>query len=46
MYGQTGLTAILVRRDGTVASVIPQLPQQKRLAAGLQQIAAVKTAAH
>ena len=46
MYGQKGLTAILVRRNGTVASVIPQLPQQKRLAAGLQQIAAVKTAAH
>lgn len=45
MYGQKGLTAILVRPDGTVASVIRQLPQ-KQLATGLQQIAAVKPAAH
>jgi hypothetical protein len=45
-YGQNGLTAILVRRDGTVASVIDQLPQQKLLDSGLQQIAAVKPAGH
>jgi hypothetical protein len=46
MYQQKGLTAILVRRDGTVASVIRQLPQQKQLATGLQEIAAVKPAGH
>ena len=46
MYGQKGLTAILVRRDGTVAKVIPQLPQPKQLETGLQGIAAVKTAGH
>jgi hypothetical protein len=45
MYGQKGLTAILVRPDGTVASVIRQLPQ-KQLATGLQEIAAVKPAGH
>ncbi len=45
-YRQQGLTAILVRRDGTVASVIHQLPQQKKLDTGLQQIAAVKPAGH
>lgn len=45
MYGQKGLTAILVRRDGTVASVILQLPQ-KQLETGLQEIAAVKPAGH
>jgi hypothetical protein len=45
-YGQQGLTAILVRRDGTVASVIYQLPQQKRLDTGLQEISAVKPAGH
>jgi hypothetical protein len=46
MYRQDGLTAILVRRDGTVASVIRQLPQEKQLATGLQEIAAVKPAGH
>ncbi len=45
-YRQQGLTAILVRRDGTVASVIRQLPQQKELATGLQEIAAVRAAGH
>jgi hypothetical protein len=45
-YGQRGLTAILVRRDGTVASVVYQLPQQKRLDTGLQEISAVKPAGH
>jgi hypothetical protein len=44
-YRPNGLTAILVRRDGTVASVIDQLPQQ-RLDSGLQEIAAVKPAGH
>ena len=34
------------RRDGTVASVIYQLPQQKRLDTGLQEISAVKPAGH
>ena len=43
-YGQKGLTAILVRQDGTVAMVIHQLPQQKRLDTGLQEIAAVRPA--
>jgi hypothetical protein len=45
-YRQKGLTAILVRRDGTVASVIRELPQQKQLETGLQEIAAVKSAGH
>jgi hypothetical protein len=45
-YRQQGLTAILVRRDGTVASVIRQLPQQKQLDTGLQEISAVKPAGH
>jgi hypothetical protein len=45
-YRQKGLTVILVRRDGTVASVIRQLPQQKQLDAGLQEISAVKPAGH
>ena len=45
-YRQRGLTAVLVRRDGTVASVIRQLPQQKQLDTGLQQISAVKPAGH
>jgi hypothetical protein len=45
-YRQQGLTAILVRRDGTVASVIRQLPQQKLLDTGLQEISAVKSAGH
>jgi hypothetical protein len=45
-YQQKGLTAILVRRDGTVASVIHQLPQQKLLDTGLQEIAAVSPAGH
>jgi hypothetical protein len=44
-YRHNGLTAILVRRDGTVASVIEQLPQQ-RLDSELQEIAAVKPAGH
>jgi hypothetical protein len=45
-YRQNGLTAVLVRRDGTVASVIHQLPQQKKLDTGLQEISAVKPAGH
>jgi hypothetical protein len=45
-YGQEGLTAILVRRDGTVASVIHGLPQQKKLDTGLQEIASVQPAGH
>jgi hypothetical protein len=45
-YRQQGLTAVLVRRDGTVASVIHQLPQQNRLDAGLQEISTVKSAGH
>jgi hypothetical protein len=45
-YRQKGLTAILVRRDGTVASVIRELPQQKLLDTGLQKIAAVRPAGH
>ena len=45
-YRQKGLTAILVRRDGTVASVIRQLPQPKQLDTGLQEISAVKPAGH
>lgn len=46
MYGQEGVTAILVRSDGTVASVIRQLPQRGELAAGLQKIATVRPAGH
>jgi len=45
-YGQQGLTAVLVRRDGTVASVIHQLPQQKKLDTGLQEISAVTPTGH
>jgi hypothetical protein len=45
-YGQKGLTAVLVRRDGTVASVIRQLPQQKELDTGLQEISTAKPAGH
>jgi hypothetical protein len=45
-YRPKGLTVILVRRDGTVASVIDQLPQQKALDSGLQEIAAVTPAGH
>jgi hypothetical protein len=42
-YGARGVTAILVRSDGTVASVIRQLPQQQ-LETGLRELAVVKTA--
>jgi hypothetical protein len=45
-YQQKGLTAILVRRDGTVASVIRELPQQKLVDTGLQEISAVKATGH
>jgi hypothetical protein len=44
-YGARGVTAILVRSDGTVASVIKQLPQQ-RLQTGLRELAVVKPAGH
>jgi hypothetical protein len=44
-YGARGVTAILVRSDGTVASVIKQLPQQ-RLETGLRELATVKPAGH
>jgi hypothetical protein len=44
-YGARGVTAILVRSDGTVASVIKQLPQQ-RLETGLRELAMVKPAGH
>jgi hypothetical protein len=44
-YGARGVTAILVRADGTVASVIRQLPQQQ-LETGLRELALVKTAGH
>jgi hypothetical protein len=44
-YGQKGVTAILVRADGTVASVITRLPQQQMTTA-LQQIAPAKPAGH
>jgi hypothetical protein len=44
-YRARGLTAILVRPDGTVASVIRQLPQQ-RLTTGLRELAVVKSAGH
>jgi hypothetical protein len=44
-YGERGVTAILVRSDGTVASVIRQLPQQQ-LQTGLRELAAVKPTGH
>jgi hypothetical protein len=44
-YGERGVTAILVRPDGRVASVIQQLPQQ-RLETGLRELAMVKPAGH
>jgi hypothetical protein len=44
-YRARGVTAILVRPDGTVASVIRQLPQQQ-LQTGLRELAAVKSAGH
>jgi len=44
-YGAKGLTAILVRSDGTVASVIRQLPQQQ-LETGLRELATVTSAGH
>jgi hypothetical protein len=44
-YRARGVTAILVRSDGTVASVIRQLPQQQ-LETGLREVAVVKTAGH
>ena len=45
-YQQKGLTAVLVRRDGTVASVIHELPQQKLVDTGLREISAVKPTGH
>ena len=45
-YRQKGLTVVLVRRDGTVASVIRELPQQKQVDTGLQEISAVKPTGH
>jgi hypothetical protein len=44
-YRARGVTAILVRSDGTVASVIRQLPQQQ-LQAGLRELTMAKTAGH
>jgi hypothetical protein len=44
-YIAKGVTAILVRSDGTVASVIRQLPQQQ-LETGLRELAVVKSAGH
>ena len=44
-YRARGVTAILVRSDGTVASVIRQLPQQQ-LETGLRELAVVKPAGH
>jgi hypothetical protein len=44
-YQARGVTAILVRPDGTVASVIRQLPQQQ-LQTGLRELAMVKPAGH
>jgi hypothetical protein len=44
-YQASGVTAILVRPDGTVASVIRQLPQQQ-LQTGLRELAMVKPAGH
>jgi hypothetical protein len=44
-YGAKGVTAILVRSDGTVASVIRQLPQ-RQLETGLRELAMVKPAGH
>ena len=43
-YRAKGVTAILVRSDGTVASVIRQLPQQQQT--GLRELAVVKSAGH
>jgi len=46
-YGQSGVTAILVRSDGIVASVVSSLAQPARLKqaeAGLQQIGTAKLA--
>lgn len=45
-YRQQGLTAVLVRRDGTVATVIRRLPQQTKLDTGLQEITTVRAAGH
>ncbi len=45
-YEQDGVTVILVRSDGTVASVIRQLPQQAQLETGLRELATVKPAGH
>jgi hypothetical protein len=44
-YRAKGVTAILVRSDGTVASVIRQLPQQQ-LETGLRGLAPAKSAGH
>jgi hypothetical protein len=44
-YKARGVTAILVRPDGTVASVIRRLPQQQ-LQTGLRELATVKPAGH
>jgi hypothetical protein len=44
-YRARGVTAILVRSDGTVASVIRQLPQQQ-LRTGLRDLAVVKPTGH
>jgi len=44
-YRARGVTAILVRSDGTVASVIRELPQQQ-LETGLRELAMVKTTGH
>jgi hypothetical protein len=44
-YSARGVTAILVRSDGTVTSVIRQLPQ-KQLETALRELAAVKSAGH
>jgi hypothetical protein len=45
LYGQKGVTAILVRADGTVASVIRELPQQQ-MGKALQEIATAAPAGH
>jgi hypothetical protein len=44
VYRQNGLTAILVRAGGTVASVVH--PPQQQLTAGLNEITTVKPAGH
>jgi hypothetical protein len=46
MYGQKGVTAIIVSANGTVASVVRQLPQQQQMQTGLQQITTAKAAGH